>query len=215
MALVHLVMFDIDGTLIESNEFDSECFRAAVEDVLQVAIDTNWDKYHHATDAGILSQIMDELKLADERQSLFAAVKERYLHHISSYISGHKVSPIGGAPEFLARLARRPDVRVALATGGWLEPAVLKLEAAGLGVAGIPMASSSDHFSRIEIMRIAEARCGADQYQSKTYFGDGPWDLKASRALGYSFVLVGDFIDHEPSIQDYTAIDGVMSRLGL
>lgn len=33
---VHLVMFDIDGTLVESYDFDSICFVDAVHDVLGV-----------------------------------------------------------------------------------------------------------------------------------------------------------------------------------
>lgn len=35
---VHLVMFDIDGTLVESYDFDSICFVDAVHDVLGVRL---------------------------------------------------------------------------------------------------------------------------------------------------------------------------------
>ena len=31
---MNLVMFDIDGTLVESNDFDSKCYQAAIQDVL-------------------------------------------------------------------------------------------------------------------------------------------------------------------------------------
>ena len=36
--IVHLVMFDIDGTLVDSNDFDSECYYEAIQDVLNIQI---------------------------------------------------------------------------------------------------------------------------------------------------------------------------------
>jgi phosphoglycolate phosphatase-like HAD superfamily hydrolase len=208
-------MFDIDGTLVESNDFDSKCYQAAIQDVLDASIDTNWDKYHHVTDSGILSQIIDELHLQSDRDLIITSVKERFLHRVSTYLTKHEVSPIRGAPGFLAQLTDRGDVKVAIATGGWLESAKLKLKAAGIDVAGIPITSSSDHFSRIEIMKIAELRAGTSQYESRTYFGDSPWDLRASEVLGYNFVLVGSSIEYDRRFPDFTAADDIMSCIGL
>jgi phosphoglycolate phosphatase-like HAD superfamily hydrolase len=208
-------MFDIDGTLVESNDFDSECYQAAIQDVLDTLIDTNWDKYKHVTDSGILNQIIDELHLQNDRDLIITSVKERFLHRVSTYLTKHEVSPIRGAPGLLNRLRDREDVKVAMATGGWLESAKLKLGAVGIDVRGIPIASSSDHFSRIEIMKIAELRAGIGQYESRTYFGYSPWDLRASKALGYNFVLVGNRIDYDRSIPDFIAADDVLASIGL
>ena len=41
---MHLVLFDIDGTLVDSDEFDSELFVRAVREVLGIEIG---DKVHH------------------------------------------------------------------------------------------------------------------------------------------------------------------------
>lgn len=212
---MHLVMFDIDGTLVESNDFDSECFRAAIQDVLNTPVDTNWDVYRCVTDSGILNQIIDDLHLQADRDLIIQSVKERFFHRLSSYLSQHEVSAIRGAPRFLSRLRDREDVKVAIATGGWLESAILKLGAAGIDVTGIPIASSSDHFSRIEIMKIAELRTGISQYESRTYLGDSAWDLRASEALGYHFVLVGSRIEYDRSIPDFIAADDVLACIGL
>ena len=212
---MHLVMFDIDGTLVESNDFDSECYQAAIQDVLNTLIDTNWDKYLHVTDSGILNQIIDDLHFQSDRDLIIASVKERFLHRVSTCLTKHELFPIRGAPGFIAQLAGRDDVKVAIATGGWLESAKLKLEAAGIDVTGIPTASSSDHFSRIEIMKIAELRTGTSQYESRTYFGDSPWDLRASEILGYNFVLVGNRIEYDRKFPDFTAADDVMACIGL
>jgi len=40
---MHLVMFDIDDTLVDSAGFDGELYAAAVESELGFAVDRNWD----------------------------------------------------------------------------------------------------------------------------------------------------------------------------
>ena len=64
-------------------------------------------------------------------------------------------------------------------------------------------------------MKMAEHRAGTAPYRTKTYFGDAPWDLKASSALGYNFVLVGNRIEYRKSIQDFTAANDALAYIGL
>ena len=63
-------MFDIDGTLIDSNEFDNDCYLAAVKEVVGIPLDTNWEKYQHLTDWGILRQTLNELCVQEEQESM-------------------------------------------------------------------------------------------------------------------------------------------------
>lgn len=52
---VHLVMFDIDGTLTETIKVDEECFVRSLEQVFGFTdIDADWSHYAYATDSGIL-----------------------------------------------------------------------------------------------------------------------------------------------------------------
>lgn len=212
---MHLVMFDIDGTLVESHGFDADCFQAAIQDVLGISIDTDWEKYDHATDTGILNQVIDGMTLSEDRELVIASVKRRFIENISDYLNKNGISSLQGAADFLSHLMARKDVKLAIATGGWLESAQLKLRAAGLDTQKIPLASSSDHFKRVEIMKIAASRCGDFRYESKTYFGDGAWDLKASRVLGYKFIAVGSRLEYSPSIQDYRKIKDILGYFGL
>lgn len=212
---MNLVVFDIDGTLIESYDFDTECFQKAIQDVLGVLVDRNWGNYRHVTDAGILNQIMDEGPAVDDRESIILAIKERFIERIATYLSQQPIFPIPGADRFLAELAERGDVTLAMATGGWYESATLKLKAAGIDTTNIPIASASDHQSRIDIMKLAEARAGGVFYTSRTYFGDGPWDLKASAELGYNFVLVGNRTKHSQAIPDFTHVNEALAFIGL
>jgi len=213
--VVHLVLFDIDGTLVDSCEFDAECFQAAIKDVLGVTVGPDWSRYQHVTDSGILTQVIEELGFQIDNERMAEEVKEQFLSRVTDYISCNVVSPISGANEFLSQLIARQNVAVALATGGWAESAKMKLSAAGIDFLAIPLASSSDHYSRVEIMRLAEKRAGNHRYDSRTYFGDGSWDQKASETLGYNFVSVGDRISSPQSIRDYTKTDVTLRYIGV
>lgn len=212
---MHLVLFDIDGTLVESYDFDTTCFQAAIKDVLGVAVGPDWSRYGHVTDSGILTEVVEELGLHSDGKRIAEEVKEQFVSRVADYISCHDVLPIPGAYDFLSQLVSRQNDSVAFATGGWAESARMKLDAAGVSFPGIPLASSSDHYSRIEIMRLAERLAGNGRYDSRTYFGDGPWDQKASETLGYNFVSVGNRINSPQSVRDYTEADVALSYIGL
>jgi len=55
---MHLVMFDIDGTLTETMKVDEECFVRSCKDVFGFAdIDTDWSHYPHTTDSGVFHDV--------------------------------------------------------------------------------------------------------------------------------------------------------------
>lgn len=212
---MHLVMFDIDGTLIESYDVDEQCFLAAVDEVLGVPVDSRWEHYPHVTDAGILNEILNQSRFASERAALEAEIKASFMQNLDTYLENNTIEPIAGAIEFLAQLKEREDVALAIATGGWYESATMKLAAAGLDVNGIALATCSDHIARVEIMKIAEARAVERPLLSRTYFGDAAWDKTASRALDYNFVLLGDRVEHHQSIPDYLDTQVATRYIGL
>lgn len=211
----HLIMFDIDGTLVDSYDFDSICFVDAVRDVLGVRINSDWSTYQHVTDSGILNQIMDEYSVGHDKKATALLVKEKFLSRINNYLIREGVKAVAGAKELLVELSARDDIALVFATGGWLESAKMKLDAAGIHFPDIPIASACDHYSRLDIMKLAEVKSGGGKYKSITYFGDGPWDLNASADLGYNFVLVGNRIGYHQSIPDFKDIDLALSYIGL
>ena len=55
---MHLVMFDIDGTLTETLKVDEECFVRSFKDVFGLAdIDTDWSHYPRTTDSAIFHDV--------------------------------------------------------------------------------------------------------------------------------------------------------------
>ena len=51
-------MFDVDGTLVQSMDFDPELFASAIEEELDLPVDRNWAQYTNVTDSGILDEII-------------------------------------------------------------------------------------------------------------------------------------------------------------
>ena len=207
-------MFDIDGTLIESYDFDSECFTEAVKDVTGYNIDSDWSRYKHVTDTGILNQFFLETDI-DSASIIQEDIKAAFLSKIRTRVSKKPINEIMGASKFIQNLKARDNMAVSFATGGWYESAMIKLESAGIDASDIPIASSNDHYSRIEIMKIAEKRAVKDARLAFTYFGDGAWDLQACKELGVNFVLVGDKIEHHQSIMDFKRPNEAFAYIGL
>ena len=192
---MHLVMFDIDGTLTTSNRIDTECFLGALGDVLGIhGVDTDWSKYRNATDQGCLEEVVQHHRNRTPTPTEVLAFKTRHFDLLrqKSAADPSTCKLIPGAWDVLVDLSSRKGVAVSLATGAWQESAKIKLETARIPFHDLPMASSDDDVSRTAIMRVAEERTkqntGCPTFRSKTYIGDAVWDGLAAGQLQYEFI---------------------------
>ena len=64
---MHLIVFDVDGTLVDSKEFDDRLYELAVQTVLGIEIDNDFSRYQNVTDSGILDEIIDIAKIKTDR----------------------------------------------------------------------------------------------------------------------------------------------------
>lgn len=192
---MHAVIFDIDGTLLQSAATDDHLYREAVRSVLgKVRFRASLSDYDRVTDSGILQQVFVDNQIPESTDK-FAQVQSAFVALIQGHIDRNgPFAEVPGARLFIRRLQDVETVRVGIATGGWQETAVRKLQTAGFDVAGLPLASSDDAIDRREIMRTSLARLDGS-FDSITYFGDGAWDRAATRSLGWNFVAVGDELD--------------------
>ena len=191
---MHAIIFDVDGTLTQSTAVDATCYERAVFEVLGIHIETDWTTYRHQTDEGILSEVMDRHGVS-ERLSRRDAVRSRFIELLAAALRADASAcrTVPGACEILARWSEHLDVALAIATGGWEESARIKLRCAGIESEPIAFASSDDSPSRQEIIRVAlrraAERCNCE-FESATYIGDAPWDVRAASELGIDFVGV-------------------------
>jgi phosphoglycolate phosphatase-like HAD superfamily hydrolase len=185
------IIFDIDGTLVQSVSEDDRIYRESVISVLgPVRFRQDLLQYDHITDEGILLQIFEDNEL-ENSSDVTADVKSEFIERTRQHLrSNGPFNEIPGARNYLRQLNESNNCRVGIATGGWHDSAQLKLAAAGFDVAGIPLASSDDAIGRTDIMQIALSRLNTD-CASALYFGDGAWDRAACEALGWEFRPVG------------------------
>jgi beta-phosphoglucomutase-like phosphatase (HAD superfamily) len=215
---MHLVMFDIDGTLVDSAGFDGALYADAVREVTGVALDQRWGRYEHVSDSGILEQVLRDERFDRDRDVLAARVQEQFVGRVRDYLDSeaNAVREIVGAKALIERLRALPNVRVAVATGGWERTARMKLEHVGIDVDRLGFASSSDAPARTQIMRLAGERALRGVLPKRaTYFGDGPWDRQASTELGYDFIAVGRGVSHPVAFDDFSDSDAILERLDL
>ncbi len=184
-------IFDIDGTLVESTGFDGRFYIKAIREVLgDVTIHKDWNKYACVTHSGILLQIMQENDIHDKRRHV-EKIREKFCQMVKSYLeNGGKCPPKSGAVEFMDSLDKNNEITVGFATGGWSNTARLKLEYAGLDPKGKVLCSCDDSDRRTGIMSKCLSSLG-DSIDRVFYVGDAPWDLQATKTLGWKFIGIG------------------------
>ena len=186
------VIFDIDGTLLHSNELDDNAYVSAIYDVLgSVKIRKSWSRYKNISGSGTLLEILSDNDIEDT-ESVLRAVEEAFVARISSHIEKHgPIVEVRGARDFVTKLAGSMDCQIAYATAGWSASARIKLESSQFPVEGIPLASCNDHIDKAAIMNHALKQLVAP-FETITYYGDGERDKSAAGALGWNFVPVGE-----------------------
>jgi phosphoglycolate phosphatase-like HAD superfamily hydrolase len=186
-----LIIFDVDGTLLDANGVDHESFDRAFRETTGVPLTSFvWTQFREVTARAIVHQALGEqwpdVSLTESQvKDLFLANLQEYHRQDATLISA-----FAGAVQLLSALKQHPEVSIAIATGCWRETAHFKLGAAGFDFADIPFACASDRYRRADIISLAAERAGVPVEQA-IYVGDGPWDLEATRQLGIPFIGVG------------------------
>ena len=193
------IIFDLDGTLIDSYDLDERLYRRAVLlEVPGVKFRETWLDYDYSTDSGILTEILTEFDLPVGHY--YDSVRQRFGKLVKEHLqSSNNCKPIPGAPALLHKLQKTPHIEIGIATGGWGHTAKMKLEAAGLPLLEVPMSSGDDAHSRTEIMQICASRMESS-ISKFVYVGDAEWDLRAAKKLKWQFIGVGKRLEDKCDI---------------
>lgn len=180
-----LVVFDVDGTLTETDALDAEVFAGCFEAVFGVPLPTTrWSDYASPTDAGIAGEAVRRLGLDGRR---IPELDDRFVTELERRLRSSGARPIPGARGVFDGLAAAGHV-AALATGALERSARLKLAAAGIAIGDRVLVGSDFHPERASILREAIRRTGWTG--RAVYVGDAGWDVRAARELALPFVGV-------------------------
>ena len=195
---MHICLFDIDGTLLNTGGAGQAAMEAAIRVRFGEVEPVRGISYAGRTDTGILHDIFTyyrrDLTFA-EREAFIA----EYLRQLPSQLEGRPGLVLPGATELLAHLHARENVTLGLLTGNVLEGARIKLEHFGLAeyfdfALG---AFGDEHHSRDDVARAAwaavrERHRHIDDFAPDRVWviGDTPADVQCGRAIGAKVLAV-------------------------
>jgi len=216
-----LAIFDNDGTICDSQGVEGLCYARAIKQVTGISLATlDWTKYEEQTSTAIVRGLLADDSEAEVKEEGIKQEFVRLLEEERRRFPGD-FSPLEGVIGFIGRLRKEGIYTVAIATGCFDNSARFKLQCCGIGLDEFPHATSSDTPRRRDIIRLAASRAGIE-ITSAIYFGDAPWDARASSALGIPMIGIGRRIEQlrqlgvENVFRDYSdaeAIIGAMREL--
>ena len=197
-AVMKLVLFDIDGTILWSDGAGRRAMQSALTTVFGTAGDPRY-RYDGKTDRQIVRELMREAGHDDTRiDREMDALLDRYLDGLRRELASgaRRTELLPGVNALLDALEAREDVVLGLLTGNLEEGARAKLGAVGIDFSRFRVnAFGSDHEHRPELPRVAQrrAREALDLHvegERIVVIGDTPADIECGRALGARAIAV-------------------------
>jgi phosphoglycolate phosphatase-like HAD superfamily hydrolase len=213
-----LVIFDIDGTLVDSYGLDTECYADALKEFLGIPnIDTDWNIYTNVTDAGILTEIYISLYGSSPDSNLLSAFEITFSRRLEEGLKrGARLLEIPGAKTMIETLESM-GVDIRIVTGGFRRTAWLKLKKIGLERLMLRSCTSSEFSTREDALLHACSDFQPIRHPSSAwYVGDGMWDMRSAHDQGIKFIGIGErlqFADNKFWIQDYTDLDKFLDMI--
>lgn len=193
-----LVLFDIDGTLLNSHGAGRRAMEAALLDAFGTKGSPTY-RYDGRTDRQIVRELMRGEGFGDaEIDARMPLVMESYVAGLRRELDSPdaRVDALTGVMELLDALVHRAHCTVGLLTGN-LEPgAEHKLAAAGIAFSRFAVgAYGSDHEIRSELPGIAQRRARERlgihvEGQALVIIGDTPSDIACGRPVGARAIAV-------------------------
>lgn len=195
-----LLLFDLDGTLVDVAGAGREALRRAMERVYGEAGPISTFAFHGKTDPAIVHGLLREAGYPPDRvEPRLPELWSAYLRALSEELRRRRedgrVRPYPGVPELLDRLERDSRFSLALVTGNVAPGAWEKLEAGGLDGRFSYGAFGSDSKDRDELppiaLRRARRRLGTSfGPEDAVVVGDTAADIRCARANGMRAVAV-------------------------
>ncbi len=222
-----LLLFDIDGTLIDSGGAGIQALKDVLQKQFGISDDLRGVEIAGKTDTGIVHQILRKQNIPVDDETT-AAFLDLYVDCLARELPQRKGRVLPGVEELLERLQTRSQNVLGLLTGNVERGAKLKLSHYGIWDFFAFGAFADDHHDRNELGPFAQRR--AREKHSIDFaaaeidvIGDTPHDIACGKAIGARTIAVttGNFTraqlaEHRPDriLDDFSRVDAVMSDLG-
>jgi len=174
-------LFDIDGTLMNTEGRGSNTFLDAAEQVFDVPAHDMQLTFAGATDLGLLNQIARQFKLPAMKPENTNAFFSLYADMLKEALPPGSCESLPGAGELLQRL-QKADFSIGLVTGNAEKTAKIKVEACGLAEFFQFGGYGDQHPDRAELVKIAINACkNRKKSRNWSLIGDTPNDILAAK----------------------------------
>ena len=191
-----LLLFDIDGTLLDCGPQVRPLFASALEDIYGTAGDVDGYDFAGRTDPRIVLDLVTAAGVPErEAREKLPRVRSLYVERLSRALDGRRMRLLPGVGELLERLSRRADVVLALLTGNWEPGARAKLSRFDLNRYFAFGAFGCDGIERSELPPVAlerAERCLGRRFQpaETLIVGDSRHDVSCARDHGIPCLAV-------------------------
>lgn len=191
---ITLVLFDIDGTLLDVHGAGRQAFVNCIRTVFDWQDDLSYIRFSGSTDLDILRKVLARHGVVPNRPD-----EERFFHHLPTELEtslGRTQCTLHpGVRDLLEILGKYPHIIVGLVTGNIESCARLKLEHFGLHGHFLLGAFGHEHADRGQIAGLALVRARqqlrpGQQIKHRFVIGDTPSDIMAASAIGARSIAV-------------------------
>ncbi len=200
----HLILFDVDGTLLRCGKQVGFLFVEALKEVFGAYGKLEGYSFSGKTDSRI---VIDMIRATgrDEEEILFKlpAMRRLYFDKLERGLQRDGMLLLPGVQELLERLSARDDVLIGLLTGNWRRGAKIKLSRFDLNRYFTFGAFGDDAVDRRDLVPVALERAEALRGETFTprrtmIVGDTELDVDCARSAGvWSMAVSTGFTDAE------------------
>jgi len=206
-----VLLFDIDGTLLEPAGIGRLCCQRALEDVLGFSVPTDGIAMAGRTDWGIINDLLvhaglEESEVEDQRDKVFDALAR----HIAAAAPSSKMHILPGVISLLDHLKKDSRFILGLVTGNVQKTVVHKLRAVGINPGLFTFGAFGDeHFDRntlpaLALYRLSQMIGVQVPAERALVIGDTPHDITCAQHAGLKVLSVATGLYDSQELAKYT-----------
>jgi phosphoglycolate phosphatase-like HAD superfamily hydrolase len=192
----NLIVFDIDGTLLQSIGTHHLAMTQAMDASDLIHKDPEWANYANHTDSGVFYEAYEKSFGKPPSEAECRDFEALFQACYDGLGVADTDAQTPGAAALLRWLETSDDWLVAYATGSYRGPAEHKLRRLGVASPGCVLVTASEFRTRQHIVAdaVRQGLAGLERrHQGRIVsVGDGPWDARTAAELGMPFIGVAN-----------------------